>query len=199
MTALLELSSDHMMEHPDSPTTLALIQATIEAESEREKAAQVNSWQASVDEMILIPEVSEKITPLPLEQLPFAGDIHPKINRPKKDRVQGNEQPYNNHRNPVRTVPPPNAITVNSAPLKERIDNLQKLALVGRWHFPEMSEEVTRKWLADKWIPAIGYVPVISRLMKDWYSFHFQKTSDMEFIITRPWVSGRSFLALSRW
>ena len=56
-----------------------------------------------------------------------------------------------------------------------------------------------RTWLAEKCIPAIGYVPVISRLMKDWYSFHFQKSSDLEFIIQRPWVSSRSFLALSRW
>ena len=62
-----------------------------------------------------------------------------------------------------------------------------------------MTDGEMRAWLADKWIPSIGYVPIISRLMKDWYSFHFQNSADLEFIFQRPWVAGRSFLALSKW
>lgn len=56
-----------------------------------------------------------------------------------------------------------------------------------------------RKWLSGKWAPLIGYTPIISRLMKDWYSFHFLKESDVEIIFKNPWVYGRSFLALSLW
>lgn len=56
-----------------------------------------------------------------------------------------------------------------------------------------------RKWLTDKWALLIGYTPVISRLMKEWYSFHFLKASDLETILIRPWIFGRSFLSLFRW
>lgn len=83
--------------------------------------------------------------------------------------------------------------------LTERIDSLKKLLLVGKWQFPEMEDQDMRKWLSGKWAPLIGYTPIISRLMKDWYSFHFLKESDVEIIFKNPWVYGRSFLALSRW
>lgn len=106
---------------------------------------------------------------------------------------------FNKSRNPVKTVPPPKAISLDNVVLIERIDSLKNLALVGKWNFPEMGEADMRKWLTDKWSPLIGYTPIISRLMKEWYSFHFLKASDLETILHNPWVFGRSFLALSRW
>lgn len=48
-------------------------------------------------------------------------------------------------------------------------------------------------------MPIIGYTPIISRMMKEWYSFHFQKQEDLERVLVKPWVYGRSFLSLSRW
>lgn len=56
-----------------------------------------------------------------------------------------------------------------------------------------------RKWLEDQWKPLIGYTPIISRLMKEWYCFHFLKASDLEAVFKSPWVCGRRFLALFRW
>jgi len=56
-----------------------------------------------------------------------------------------------------------------------------------------------RKWLASFWKPVIGYVPVISSLMREWYCFHFLNATDAEAIKSRPWVYKRSFLALYRW
>lgn len=88
---------------------------------------------------------------------------------------------------------------MDSSHLSERIDSLQNLALVGRWHFAKMDNAAMRKWLDDRWKPLIGYTPIISRLMKEWYSFHFLKASDLEIVFKGPWVCGRSFLALYRW
>jgi len=107
------------MDLPNSPATIALFQASIEAESVREKTAQLNSWQASVEEMILIPEAGEAPTELPTETFPSVGVSRTKLDRTKKSDNLGNEQSYNNHRNPIKIVPPPKAITVNSAPLKD--------------------------------------------------------------------------------
>lgn len=56
-----------------------------------------------------------------------------------------------------------------------------------------------RKWLDNFWKPVIGYVPVISSLMREWYCFHFLNAADAEAIQIRPWIFKRSFLALYRW
>lgn len=172
----------------DSPAMQALIQATIEAESARENVSHGNSWHATVEEMLL-PEFREP----DLAHLKIGVDLS------RKGRSQVHAQHFNKSRNPVKTVPPPKAISMVSATLTERIDSLQKWGLIGKWHFSEMAEEDMRKWLANKWTPLIGYIPVISRLMKDWFSFHFLKVSNLEIILNRPWVFGRSFLSLSRW
>lgn len=49
------------------------------------------------------------------------------------------------------------------------------------------------------WTSIIGYVPVISSLMCDWYCFHFLTTKDASQILCRPWVQKCSFLALYKW
>lgn len=56
-----------------------------------------------------------------------------------------------------------------------------------------------RKWLELQWKPLIGYTPIISNLMKEWYCFHFLNASDVETIQKHPWVHIRSFLALYKW
>lgn len=62
-----------------------------------------------------------------------------------------------------------------------------------------MNDVQIRKWLGARWRSLIGYTPTIVRLMKDWYSFHFQKMKDLYIVWKLPWVYGRSFLALHRW
>lgn len=106
---------------------------------------------------------------------------------------------YNKARNPVKTSPPPFAINLDSFHLRERIESLQDLALVGRWHFLEMDDVVMRKWLEKRWIPLIDYTPIISILMKEWYCFHFMKACDLEIVLKGPWVYKRSLLVLYRW
>lgn len=45
----------------------------------------------------------------------------------------------------------------------------------------------------------IGYTPIISNLMKEWYCFHFLNVADVDAILKGPWVFRRSFLAFYRW
>lgn len=79
------------------------------------------------------------------------------------------------------------------------IESLQKLALIGMWYLLEMNDIEMRKWLATHWKPVIGYTPIISNLMKEWYCFHFLHAADVEAILNGPWVFRRSFHALYRW
>lgn len=106
---------------------------------------------------------------------------------------------YNKSGNPVKTIASPSAIKLDSVHLIERIESLQNLALIGRWHFPEMNDAEMRKWLAIHWKPVIGYIPIISNLMKEWYFFHFLNVADVDAILKGPWVFRRSFLSLCRW
>ena len=159
---------------------------------------QHHSWQSTVVDMLRIPQFSASIPSSlhvpPLSATPIPG----KQNRCDQPSL-GQEKDYNAHRNPIKLAPPPKAITICNSSLRLRVESLQLRALVRKWHFPEMTDGEMRAWIAEKWIPCISYVPIISRLMKDWYSFHFQTSSDLDFILQQPWVSGRSFLALTRW
>jgi len=106
---------------------------------------------------------------------------------------------YNKNQNPVKTTPLPATIKLDNIHLTEHIESLQELALVGRWHFSEMDDARMRKWLGVQWKPLIGYIPIVSNLMKEWYCFHFLSSSDIDTIQKRPWAHRRSFLALYRW
>lgn len=172
-----------MVDESDSSATRALVQATIQAEEAKEKGTNLTGWQATMEDMIINPAC--KVS-----------------HRSKKDISRKGDSPslfFNKSKNPVKTVPRPDAVSLDGATLSERIDSLKNIALVGKWNFPEMDDSIMRKWLSEKWSPLIGYTPIVSRLMKEWYSFHFLKVSDLEMILNNPWVSGRSFLALSRW
>lgn len=100
---------------------------------------------------------------------------------------------------PAKITPPPSAICLDGVKLKDEIASLQSRALIGKWHFPDMSDEQMRAWLSARWNPLLGYTPTIVRLMRDWYSFHFLEVKDLYIIWGLPWVHGRSFLALHRW
>lgn len=171
------------MNDSNSSATRALAQAAIQAEGDRKKQPSLTGWQATVEDMIIKPACKE-------------------IHKPKKAFSKIVDSPsslFNKAKNPVKTDPPPKAICLDGATLTERIYSLKKLSLVGKWQFPEMDDQDMRKWLMDKWAPLIGYTPIIYRLIKEWYSFHFLKDSDLDIILKNPWVYGRSFLALSRW
>lgn len=43
---------------------------------------------------------------------------------------------------------PPRALRIDIAQLDERLESLQQNDLVGKWHFPEMSDVEMRAWLA---------------------------------------------------
>lgn len=115
----LESSCVHKMDCPDSPATIAIFQASIEAELAREKSAQLNSWQSTVEDMIHIPEGGVATTALPSEPSPSVGNPRSNLVRTKNRVSHGTDQSYNNHRNPIKTVPPPKAITVNNTSLKK--------------------------------------------------------------------------------
>lgn len=177
----------------DSPATRALFSVAIEAEEARESVVLKPKWHATVDEMLL-PSCQATSPPFfPGVESDKKGPIFS-----KGDIDQGKGDRFKKTWNPIKTIPPPKAVSVSSATLSARIDNLQNITLIGKWYFPEMSEDEMRLWLSSKWLPLIGYTPIISRLMKDWFSFHFQKISDLEMILNKPWVVGRSFLFLSR-
>lgn len=170
----------------DSPATKALFQVAIESEQAREYASSQPGWHASVDKMIPSGLKSRSIHD------PSQWRCGPS-NNPEYDRSR------HRHSGPVKTAPPLKAVSVNGSSLVNRIDSLTKFSLVGKWYFPEMNEDEMRRWITSTWGPLIGYTPIISRLMKDWFSFHFQKESDREAVLNRPWVFGRSFLSLANW
>lgn len=181
----------------DSSAMEAMIQATIKAEKSRECSKVSVAWQATLDDMIVKPTWIEK-------DAPFFGKPYQKsLNKGEatSKEVWTNEQAlhYRKSRNLVKIASPPRVISLDSSFLSERIDSLQNLALVGKWHFPEMDNADMRKCLNDRWKPLICYTPIISRLMKEWYCFHFLKVSDLEVVFNKPWVHGRSFLYLFRW
>jgi len=60
-----------------------------------------------------------------------------------------------------------------------------------------MDDAAMRKWLEVQWKPLIGYTPIVSNLMKEWYFFHFLSASDVETIQKRPWVHRRSSLQMA--
>lgn len=62
-----------------------------------------------------------------------------------------------------------------------------------------MNDAEMRKWVTVHWKPVIGYTPIISNLMKEWYCFHFLNVTDVDAILKGPWVFKRRFLALYRW
>lgn len=172
-----------------SSDSQALINAAITAERAHLSSL---SWHDTVEDMIL-PGPATSFPSSEVGCPPSAGPVAP------VDCYLGPDKPFNPRCRPIKTGPPPKAISVNNAFLTERIDSLQKLALVGKWHFPLMKDSETRQWLSDQWSPILGYTPIISLMMKDWYSFHFLKEKDLEVILGKPWVKGRSFLYLSRW
>lgn len=87
---------------------------------------------------------------------------------------------------------PPGAIRIDSLQLTERIDSLQDKALIGRWHFPELNDNQMRDWLEAQWKLVIGYIPIIAKLLKEWFCFHFLNAGDLEAILKHQWVYGRS-------
>jgi len=154
-----------MVDGSNSSATRALVQATIQAEEAQKKYLNITRWQATVEDMIINPACK-------------------KFHNSKKGKAFSRKDGFpslffNKSRNPIKTVPPPKAISLNGATLSKLIDSLKNLALVGKWQFPEMGDVDMRKWPTDKWSPLIGYTPIISRLMKEWYSFHFLKVSDL--------------------
>jgi len=146
-----------MSEGDVSSDTLAQINATIEAEEAHVSSL---SWHATVDGMVIPGLVS--LTPPPVGGCPPSGGPVDTV-----DNFTGPVKPFNPRCRPIKSGPPPKAISVNNAFLTERIDSLQKFALVGKWHFPLLKDPELRKWLSDKWSPILGYTPIISRLMKD--------------------------------
>lgn len=160
----------------DSPGTRALLAAATETEEAIFAASGNPSWHDTLS--VSLPS-QHRDPPL------FASHSH--MLRRNKNKA------------PVKTVPPPKAVTVSGPSLAERIESLQKNALVRKWYFPELDEADMRTWISKTWTPIIGYTPIISRMMKEWYSFHFQKQADLEMVLDKPWVSGRSFLSLTRW
>lgn len=123
------------------------------------------------------------------------------IPQPHRQDLEVDEHVHPRHKHnhhPAKNTPPPPTINLDSVSLADRIASLQSRALIGKWHFPDMEDDQMRTWLGSIWRPLIGYVPIIVRLMKDWYSFHFLKVKDLDTIWALPWVHGRSFLALHR-
>jgi len=124
--------------------------------------------------------------------------IKPSSSRGVPPKKEGSRK-VNNQQKHVKTSLPPQALRIDIPKLDERIECLQNKALIGKWHFPEMTDCDMRNWLASFWKPILGYIPIISSLMKDWYCFIFQDSADTEAIQNRPWVYKRSFLALYIW
>lgn len=161
----------------DVSATSAMVRATIEAESNHRNSITPCDWQSSLANL-LIPHASQSAR---------EEGVRPDISRCKfKQR-------------PIKSIPLPSAITLDNVYLSDRITSLQNIALVGRWHFPIMDDAQMRNWLGSQWNSLLGYIPTMVRLMKDWYSFHFLSSQDLEAISTLPWVHSKSFLALHKW
>jgi len=160
-----------MEDASDSSATRALVQAAILAEEAQTKSSNLTGWKVTVEDMIINPVCKE---------------VHKLKKREFSSKAGSPSSFFNKAKNPVKTEPPSKATALDGATLSERIDSLKNLALVGKWQFPEMGDLDMRKWLSDKWTPLIGYTPIISRLMKEWYSFHFLKASDANFILNNP-------------
>jgi len=119
-------------------------------------------------------------------ELPYQSAFSKRESLVKEVRMNEKATHYNKPRNSIKTSSPPKAISLDSSYLSDRIGSLQNLTLVGRCHFPEMDDVAMRKWLDERWKPFIGYTPIISRLMKEWYFFHFLKASNLEAVLKSP-------------
>lgn len=159
-----------------------------------------NEWQSMLDDVIVRPSFPHddmdgngwsKARPI---REGSQTDVHQKENVHCQPMIC-----FKKNLKPIKTIPPPAAIKLESIYLTDHIASLQEYALVGRWHFPKMDDTKMRNWLELQWKPLIGYIPIVARLLKEWYCFHFLSASDLEAIQNRPWVYGRSFLALYKW
>lgn len=128
----------------DASATKAMVQATILAEKAHEGSKVSARWQALVDDMIVKLARLEKA--VPPSSLPYQNAFRKREPFVKEVRMNEHASYYNKAKNPVKTSFPPQDISLDSSHLSERIDSLQNLALVGRWHFLEMDDVAMRKW-----------------------------------------------------
>jgi len=141
----------------DVSVTEAMIQVSIQDEKEWGAATLSEGWKSTLDDMVIQSSMPD--TDKDRDQSQKV--LHEHANR------------YNKAWNPVKTTPPYATLKLDSVHLTEHIESLQDLALVGRWHFPEMDDASMRKWLESQWKLLIGYLPIVSKLMKEWYCFRF--------------------------
>lgn len=130
----------------DVSASSALVWATIEAEKAFGGVSYQKDWQSKV-ENIIIP--------------PFSMTVRD-IEGGKDDFLQRRKK-----QQPLKTIPPPSACNLDNAFLADRITSLQKRALLGRWHFPDMGDSQMHLWLGKQWNHLLGYIPKFVRLMKD--------------------------------
>lgn len=129
----------------DAIATEDLNKATEEVERAWGEASLEGDWKTTLNDLVVKPST----------QNDFLRKTNPssqkKAEATQEDwRFKGIFFCYNKARNPVKTTPPPPpAIRIDSVHLNDRIESLQNLALIGKWHFPEMSDSDMRKWLAN--------------------------------------------------
>jgi len=114
----------------DASATEAMIWATLMAEKAWENTMLFEGWQSTLDDVVVKPSLHGA------DREREGWSSRRRDNSQKEDKViHEHMNRYNKSRNPVKTTSPPSAIKLENIHLTERIESLQGLALVGRWHF----------------------------------------------------------------
>jgi hypothetical protein len=71
--------------------------------------------------------------------------------------------------------------------------------LVGRMAYKNLYVENFTVWLERIWVPVIGYLPEIIFLTKGWVGIICASPEDVELLLSRKWINGKSSLLLKRW
>lgn len=114
----------------DTSSMEAMVQATIQAEAVHENAKLSNDWQSTLEDLLIRPSV-------PQDDL--VGFDRPKegpsrissLNKIDYTGKAWDEDLYQKIHKPIKIVPPPTAIKIDSSHLAERIASLQGNALIG--------------------------------------------------------------------
>lgn len=167
----------------DSSATEAMVLAAIQAESRLHLTRPSSDWPSTLDDLLVHPSIPS--------QTAF-DDSH------QNSKILSGGRTSKSYK-PTKTSPPPNAIRIDSSQLSDRIDSLQGKALIRKWYFPVLDDNQMRAWLEARWKPLIGYTPIIAKLLKEWFCFHFLSAENRDAILNLQWVCGRSFLSLHRW
>lgn len=76
----------------------------------------------------------------------------------------------------------------------DRVESLSMQALVSKFICTFIIHKQILSWVKVTWKPLVDYTLVVSILVNKWIHFHFLTESNLDMILSKPWVKGRGTL-----